>query len=621
MTIQAVRVPDFDTWKEGFAGAQIEFLRPNTENRVTIYSDPQATTQLTQPVTLDTRTQNNRNFGKFTQPIYVQESYYLRINGTDETGISGAPILSLVGRDLSTSFVKASRGSRLRRVNDVIDDQIAALDYGELGDSSATNTATITRAIGAAAGQGGGRVILPRGTFAITTLTLPVGVILSGQGEAATILQSEEASDVIRLSGDNAGLEDLTLDGLNLNAGSVGVVGTGTTNAIFRQVTVKRFATGVRFKGLDQCLWLNLTVDNCLDGCEMLGDLDTAGGSNGGPIEFNDWIGGIISNCTVTGLKLEFEDQLIRNNMFRDLQFSSNTGIAVKLQGARYTRFENPSFSSNTKNLDVSDGSDTSQAALNTVVGLHFDGGLMNQGEVIFTGSCQDIKLREMAFAAVAFTLTAPESNILIVDSTEDAQTNSAGTVLRLQRINTHDLEAETTGVTTDANPTVAWDRELRSGENAIVEAKVVGNRRDGVGHAIYHIERAVQRPGATLNYDGLVSAFTVGELVTGATSGATGRITADSGSALTLRTVSGEFQDNEKITDGATGDATVNGALVLNNAALLGSITDQITPIETTAGMAAVFTVSVGTVQVSLTGVASQTWDFTVRVKFIGQD
>jgi hypothetical protein len=67
------------------------------------------------------------------------------------------------------------------------------------------------------------------------------------------------------------------------------------------------------------------------------------------------------------------------------------------------------------------------------------------------------------------------------------------------------------------------------------------------------------------LNYDAEVGAFTVGNTVTGGTSGATGVISSinDYGTTgtLTLTGVSGTFQDNENITDTGTGDATVNGS------------------------------------------------------------
>ena len=616
MTIQAVRVPDFDTWRQTFAGAQIEFLRPNTTERITIYSDPEAKTQLTQPVTLLERSIDDQNYGKFPQPIYVTESYRLRINGVDETGIAAMPLLSFDGRDVSQAQSKTQRGSRLRRLIERANDVIHAFDFGELGGSGATNTATLNAAIGAAAGQGGGFVLIPTGTFTITNLTLPENVILVGQGQAATVLQSQEAQAVVTLSGDGAGLQDLTLDGVNLNSGSEGVAGVGITAPFFRDCLIKRFEKGIELKGCDEAVWISLSVDNCEQGVNLLGDLDSGGSGEGGPVEFNQWLGGKISNCTTHGLLLQFEDQLLRNNGFRDLLLESNTGTALIIEGARYTRLENTAFSSNVKNLDIKDGLDTSQAALNTVIGFHMSGGLMSGGETIFDGTCQDVVFREMAFTDVDFTLTTPVNSVLIVDSTEDAQVTSAGETLRLQRVNSHDLEAETQGFTTDATATVAWDYRLASGAHAIVEAKVIANRRDGVGHAVYHIEQGVQRPGDELGYDALVGAFTVGEIVTGQTSGATGRIIADTGSVLTLRSVDGEFEDNETITDSATGEATVNGTLTAQAAALLGSITDVIAAVETTAGMAAVFTVSQQNVEVSITGVAAQTWDWKIRAK-----
>ncbi|MEW6263382.1 MAG: phage tail tube protein [Thermodesulfobacteriota bacterium] len=68
------------------------------------------------------------------------------------------------------------------------------------------------------------------------------------------------------------------------------------------------------------------------------------------------------------------------------------------------------------------------------------------------------------------------------------------------------------------------------------------------------------------LPYDGQTGNFTVGQVVTGGTSTATGTIIADSDAGtegfLTLINVSGTFQNNEAITDPITGAAVVNGTL-----------------------------------------------------------
>lgn len=69
-----------------------------------------------------------------------------------------------------------------------------------------------------------------------------------------------------------------------------------------------------------------------------------------------------------------------------------------------------------------------------------------------------------------------------------------------------------------------------------------------------------------TLDYDAQTGNFTVGDIITGATSGATAVILEDNDAGvtgtLTLGTVSGIFQDGEVITDNATGSADVDGTL-----------------------------------------------------------
>ena len=75
---------------------------------------------------------------------------------------------------------------------------------------------------------------------------------------------------------------------------------------------------------------------------------------------------------------------------------------------------------------------------------------------------------------------------------------------------------------------------------------------------------------GATqkLKYDGQTANFTVGETVTGGTSGATGIVVRDHDAGtsgnLILKSVSGVFVDNETLTGSSTGAAVANGAAVV---------------------------------------------------------
>ncbi|MBT7929866.1 hypothetical protein HN682_08135 [Candidatus Peregrinibacteria bacterium] len=73
-------------------------------------------------------------------------------------------------------------------------------------------------------------------------------------------------------------------------------------------------------------------------------------------------------------------------------------------------------------------------------------------------------------------------------------------------------------------------------------------------------------RISVTLDYDAQTANFTVGETLTGGTSGATAIILEDDDSGvagtLTLGSIEGVFQNNEALTDGATGAAVADGTL-----------------------------------------------------------
>lgn len=83
------------------------------------------------------------------------------------------------------------------------------------------------------------------------------------------------------------------------------------------------------------------------------------------------------------------------------------------------------------------------------------------------------------------------------------------------------------------------------------------------------------------LSYDGQTGNFTVGDTLTGGTSGATGTIAFDNDGgttgALYLTGVSGTFADNETITDATTGSATANGAAASVYPAISGVTTSDL--------------------------------------------
>lgn len=97
-----------------------------------------------------------------------------------------------------------------------------------------------------------------------------------------------------------------------------------------------------------------------------------------------------------------------------------------------------------------------------------------------------------------------------------------------------------------------------------------------GTGSSFTDVSRV--GPLNTLPFDAQSANFTVGLVVTGGTSGATGRIVSqvDAGATgtLTLEQISGIFIDNETITDSSTGSATVNRtfASLITNAVWTGA-------------------------------------------------
>ena len=90
----------------------------------------------------------------------------------------------------------------------------------------------------------------------------------------------------------------------------------------------------------------------------------------------------------------------------------------------------------------------------------------------------------------------------------------------------------------------------------------------NGTDYAVYYntsLEPIGDQAVNELSYDALSAEFSPNTTLTGATSGATATIYAvEPATSLTgtlkLGTISGTFQDNETITDSATGSATVNG-------------------------------------------------------------
>lgn len=620
------RIPMFDTWQAGYANASVVFYVANTTTKADVYYDDALTDPAPNPVTLQSMWSGGVGYGKFAQPLYTAQSIYLVINSTDETGIISPPLTTLDDEDASDALVTVLGGTVARTIKSILADEIYAENYGAISpsESAATNTTTITSAISAAAALGGARVMLPEGSLQFTSLTLSAGVVLCGRERGTTILQSQTAAACITIAGDAAGLRNMDLDGINLQAGSIGLYALAKDEILLENVTIKRFETGVKMQGGRRVSWSDVYVDDCDTGVAWRGDENASGAGGGDELRHNYWQGGLVSNCTVAGVHLEYVDMKCIHNTIEDVGFESNTGSAVKVNGARFTKLPGCWWLGNTVDLEVLDGTDPTKADENTVVGLQVGpGGEFDGGEIIFGGKCQAIVFDQVQFrndCALSFALV--DNNILARDCLEDSTVTLSGTdAIRWERQRSSESQyGGTAGVTSDATATTGFKYTPEPGEVGIIEAKVVGVRRDGTDYAVYHIGRGFRRPGSTLAYQGQTSNFIVGDVITGGTSGAQARVIADSDSGatgtLTLKDITKEFLNGETITSSSGGQAVANGTLTHSGAALLGSTTSLQAAVETVGGWAADFAVSGNDVLVQVTGAGSQTVEWSVHAQ-----
>jgi hypothetical protein len=611
------RIIDFDSWREGFAGIEVAVLVAGGSTLAPVFHDEALTEVAGNPQILASLAIGGRTFGKFSRPLYTASPYYIDAGALNQSGVQRPGLTSLVGALATQALAVATGGAMSRTLADHLSQIIYAKNHGEIGSTPATNNATITNAIGAASSVGGGIVVLPAGDVPFNVLTLPDSVRLAGQGRGVTVLQSQEQDNVITLGGPRAGLQNLTLDGISVQAGSVGVHGIGVAQPFANDAEVKRFATGLEFKGCTEAQFLDLHVNVCGTNVKLHGDTDAGGGGLGGPVANNRWVGGSIGFATDLGLDLSYEDAEVLNNAFIDLALVDNA-TAVRINGARFTKFGSIWMANNTKNFEILDDAavgDVKNKVHGLIVQGHIDG-----GQIDVRDTAQDIVFERCELEGVEFALTIPKNPIVLRDCIEDTAVTITGDGTKLLRWSSI-AEGTVVGVTTGAVAAEAWSVELDPGEMMTMRAMCTANRRDGEGRGGFIVEAVAHRPGSTLGYGAQTGNFTVGQILTGGTSGATGRIVADADSGvtgtLTLRSIAGEYLNGEALTDPLGGAATAVGALVEQNA-VVGAQVKDIDYDPGTTTLDAVFGVAAGEVRLNVTGVAAQIFDWNCSVAVV---
>lgn len=573
----AIRIADFDHWQPGYGFATLSVFIAGTSTLASVFTDEALTQAAANPQTLASLVAGGINYGKLSAPLYVGTAFYYTTSSNDTSGIIRPPLTSLTGADASETTVVPAGGIITSNLDDLFARHIDVRDYGLFvavgapGASSSTNNATLVAAIGVAAALSGAYVDLPQGTYAVTQFTVPQAVVLRGFGRGVTILQSTAAGNVATLSGPRAGLTKLSLDGVTLVAGSIGIYAANVDQIVLDDTEIKRFETGMWRKGGSICNWKDLYVSNCVSGYKAHGD--SALGF-GGALLFNTWTGGKIELCTGIGIELRNVDSVCEHNVLEDVAFDTNTGVAVNIVGARYFSFEGCHWFGNTTDIAISDGSPLTAA--NTVIGGEFTDGETDSGTINLTGAYQQIAFRRMTMVGETININAPGQNIVVEDCHVSNPTITGVPTCWLYRQTAND--GTSFGTSTGTVSANLWSLALKSGQQVYLETKVIGRQRNGINTIFFHAAVSAGRPGATLNYQTQTGNFTLGDIVTGGTSGATGRITAATNSgatgSLTLQDIIGTFVNNENLTDGAGGVAVANGGITESAAALAGSFT-----------------------------------------------
>lgn len=564
------RIAEFDTWREGYAGATVTIYRAGSSILAALFSNEALTTIVPNPMTLISLTKDERRYGKFATPVYTEQAVEIQIDGLDSTGVIRPPITDMDAEDVSGSVVVPDGASEAHTLGEHLSRVINVRDYGqfiktgETGASSLTNTTSIETAIGAAGAQGGGVVMIPSGVYDVIDFIIPPGVVVEGQGQSATFLQTTYAGPAFGLTGNRCGFRKITLDGVSQEGNSVGVYGIAADETVLSDVTIKRFETGLYMRGGERGNWQGFSVSDCIIGAKLHGDLNAGAGGGGEVIQGNRWSSGLVELCQDAGIELKRIDAACAFNSLEGITFRSNTGIGLRAIGARSTTLDDCIFSDNLVHMLLDD---VTPANVNgTIVGFEVRGGQMSEGQVQLKNTLANVIFEGVEIIDTDIILTSPQNNVLAIDCREDTLSTVSGAATHWTRASSINYPAASFGLTGGNAATKAWATTLKSGQQVMIEAKVLARQRNGTNRASFWLCASARRAPATLAYDTQTANFTPGNILTGATSGATARIIADNDSGLTgslaLVDVRGTFVDNEIITDGASGSAMANGSV-----------------------------------------------------------
>jgi len=211
-------------------------------------------------------------------------------------------------------------------------------DFGAKGDGATNDTPAFNAAFAALAKAGGGRCLVPKGTYLIAALTNPAitshlssNVHLVGEGRQVSILKisGPPAGNFLFCSGSNWSVEDLSIDMQDYfvaRAGFAAIVATGSNWRIRNCAIIRMGRVGINIKagenGYVEGNLISKTEPSPLTNSSILGVVDGQGRL---PINMH-----IMNNVCVNSLiYFNGKDSVIGNNRVSGSRFGSNicTGV------------------------------------------------------------------------------------------------------------------------------------------------------------------------------------------------------------------------------------------------------------------------------------------------------
>ncbi len=268
--IELLAVGVRDTAGAVVASGKARFYQPGTTTEQTVYQDSAAATPHTQPITLNAGGQavvymlepvrmvvkdTTETTTYFDAPLVVRhDDVYITspsINGGAETTLEA--VLGTASTSFGSGFqYQESAGATARDYVDVIGERYVSLDdFNAVGDGATDNTTRIQAAINRMAARGGGFVLVPVGTYLISSALLidTPGVCLVGRGRLSVIEQSSSSAHAINVNLGSAidsklVIKDLAITASTTSSGAAVIVTNGTRVQI-TNVQTSLFRTGI----------------------------------------------------------------------------------------------------------------------------------------------------------------------------------------------------------------------------------------------------------------------------------------------------------------------------------------------------------------------------------------